>query len=51
MLVLGSPEVTMARLIPFYVPQNFKPPKKQGQPVEQQGKIIEFQSASIKKSA
>ena len=41
----------MARLIPFYVPQNFKPPKNPGQPLEQRGKIIEFQSASIKKSA
>ena len=51
MLVLGSREVTMARLIPFYVPQNFKPPKIQGQPLGQRGKIIEFQSASIKKSA
>jgi len=44
-------EVTMARLIPFYVPQNFKPPKSPGQPLEQRGKIIEFQSAAIKKSA
>ena len=48
MLMLGSREVTMARLIPFYVPQNFKAPKKHGQPLEQRGKIIEFQSASIK---
>ena len=38
----------MARLIPFYVPQNFKPPKNSGQPLEHRGKIIEFQSASIK---
>ena len=49
--MLGSQEVTMARLIPFYVPQNFKPPKNPGQPLEQRGKIIEFHSASIKKSA
>ena len=48
---LGSQEVTMARLIPFYVPQNFKPPKNPGQPLEQRGKLIEFQNASIKKSA
>jgi hypothetical protein len=41
----------MATLIQFYVPQNYKPPKKRGQPLEQLGKIIEFQSASIKKSA
>ena len=41
----------MATLIQFYVPQNFKSPKKQGPPLEERGKIIEFQSASIKKSA
>jgi hypothetical protein len=44
-------EVTMARLIPFYVPQNFKPPKQRWLPLEQRGKIIEFQTAVIKKSA
>jgi hypothetical protein len=49
--MLGSQEVTMARLIPFYVPQNFKPPKNQEQSLEPRGKIIEFQSASIKRSA
>jgi hypothetical protein len=49
--MLGSEEVTMARLIPFYVPQNFKPAKNPDQPPEQRGKIIEFHSASIKKSA
>jgi hypothetical protein len=49
--VLGSRRVTMARLIPFYVPQNFKPPKQCWLPQEQRGKIIEFQSAVIKKSA
>jgi hypothetical protein len=41
----------MARLIPFYVPKNFKPPKQRWLPQEQRGKIIEFQSAVIKKSA
>jgi len=41
----------MARLIQFYAPQNFKPPKRQRGPLEQRGKIIEFQSAAIKKSA
>ncbi len=41
----------MATLIQFYVPQNFKPPKRQWQPLEQLGKIIEFQCASLKKSA
>jgi hypothetical protein len=51
MLVLGSREVTMARLIQFYVPQSFKPPKRRWVPVEQRGKMFEFQSAAIKKSA
>ena len=51
MLVFGSWEVTMARLIQFYVPQNFKPPRRQWLPVEKRGKIIEFQSVAIKKSA
>jgi hypothetical protein len=40
----------MARLIPFYVPQNFKPPKNPGQTLDQRGKVIEFQTASTKKS-
>ena len=51
MLALDSQGVTMAKLIQFYVPQNFKPPKRQWQPLEQRGKIIEFESASIRKSA
>ena len=41
----------MAKVIQFYVPQNFKPPKRQWQPLEHRGKIIEFESASIRKSA
>lgn len=41
----------MARLIEFYVPQNFKPAKQRWLPFEERGKIIEFQSALIKKSA
>ena len=41
----------MAKLIQFYVPQNFKPPKRQWQPPEQRGKLIEFESVSIRKSA
>jgi len=49
--VLGSEEVTMTRLIQFYVPQNFKPPKRQWESLEQRGKIIEFQGAVVKKSA
>ena len=42
MLALDSQGVIMAKLIQFYVPQNFKPPKRQWQPQEQRGKIIEF---------
>ena len=49
--MLGWEEVTMARLIQFYVPQGFKPLKRQWVHLEQRGKIIEFQSAAIKKSA
>jgi hypothetical protein len=41
----------MARLIEFYVPQNFKPKKERWLPLEQRGKIIEFQRAVIKKTA
>ncbi|HEV2729075.1 MAG TPA: hypothetical protein VGV15_03505 [Terriglobales bacterium] len=41
----------MARLIQFYVPQNFKLPRRQLLPAEERGKIIEFQNAAIKKSA
>ena len=41
----------MARLIEFYVPQKFKPAKQRWLPHEQGGKIVEFRSASIKKSA
>lgn len=41
----------MARLIQFYVPENFKPPKTLWKPADDRGKIIEFQNAAIKKSA
>jgi hypothetical protein len=41
----------MARLIVFYVPQKFKPAKQPWLSQKQRGKIIEFQSAVIKKSA
>jgi hypothetical protein len=41
----------MAQLIEFYVPQKFKPAKQRWLPLEQRGRIIEFQSAVIKKSA
>ena len=40
----------MAQLIEFYVPQSFKP-KQRWVPSEQRGKIIEFQTTVIKKSA
>ena len=38
-------------VIQFYVRQNFKLPKKYWQRLDQRGKIIEFESASIRKSA
>ncbi len=40
----------MSRLIPFYIPQSFIPPKRQWRAPEQRGKIIEFQRTAIKKS-
>jgi hypothetical protein len=45
-------EDVMAKLIEFYVPANFQPPKKRWTPEDLRGKIIEFQAASItRKSA
>jgi hypothetical protein len=44
-------DLTMAQLIQFYVPPNFKLPKRHWLFLEQRGKIIEFQDAAIKKSA
>jgi hypothetical protein len=41
----------MAKLIEFYVPKNFAVPQRCLQPAEKHGKIIEFPSGSIKKSA
>ena len=49
--MLGSREVNMAKVIQFYVPRNFTLPNRPAQSLEQRGKIIEFHSASIKKSA
>jgi hypothetical protein len=43
--------LVMARLIPFCLPQNFKPPKRHWIPLEYRGKIIEFQSFARKKSS
>jgi hypothetical protein len=41
----------MAHVIQFHVPQDFKPPTRRWVPLEQRGKIIQFQNAAIKKSA
>jgi len=48
---VGRWRFTMARVIQFYVPQNFKPPKKHWLPVRQRGKIIEFHNTAVRKSA
>ena len=40
----------MARVIEFYVPQNFKP-KRQWVPVDQRGKVVEFARPAVKRSA
>jgi hypothetical protein len=40
----------MARVVEFYVPQNFKP-KRQWAPAEQRGKLVEFPRPAVKKSA
>ena len=40
----------MARVIEFYVPQNFKP-KRQWVPADQRGKVVEFPRLAVKKSA
>ena len=44
----------MARLIQFYVPKNFKAPKLRWLrwlPLERRGKVLQFKSAAMKKSA
>jgi hypothetical protein len=41
----------MARLIEFYVPRNFKPPKRQSVTLVKSGKLIEFPRAIGTKSA
>ena len=43
MVVLGEGGRAMARLIQFYVPQSFKPPKRQWVTLDKCGKLIEFQ--------
>jgi hypothetical protein len=40
----------MAKVIEFYVPQNFKPTAR-WVPVDQRGKVIEFPSTEVRKSA
>jgi len=40
----------MARVIEFYVPQNFKP-KRQWVPADERGKMIDFPQPAVKKSA
>jgi len=41
----------MAKLIVFYVPENFQKPKKQWTPEELRGKIINFSAGTVSKSA
>jgi hypothetical protein len=40
----------MAKVIEFYVPQNFKPTAR-WVPADQRGKLIEFPSTEVRKSA
>jgi hypothetical protein len=44
-------EDVMAKLIVFYVPENFQKPKKQWTPEELRGKIIDFHASNTRKSA
>jgi hypothetical protein len=41
-------EAVMAKLIQFYVPAAFQPPKTRWTPAELRGKIIAFQAANRK---
>jgi hypothetical protein len=41
----------MAQLIQFYIPTSFKSPKTRWMPLDQRGKVIEFPTAAMKKSA
>jgi len=51
-VVLGSKEArAMARLIQFYVPQNFKPPKREWVTLDRLGKLIVFPRVAAAKSA
>jgi len=40
----------MARVIEFYVPQNFKP-NRRWVPADQRGKVVEFPRPALKRSA
>ena len=40
----------MARVIEFYIPQNFKPTAR-WVPFDQRGKVVEFPSSPARKSA
>ena len=44
-------EAVMAKLIEFYVPATFQPPKTRWTPAELRGKIIDFNAATSRKSA
>ena len=44
-------EDDMAKLIEFYVPVNFQPPKTRWTPAELRGKVIEFPIAPTRRSA
>jgi hypothetical protein len=44
-------EDDMAKLIEFYVPISFQPPKTRWTPVELRGKVIEFPIARTRRSA
>jgi hypothetical protein len=44
-------EDVMAKMIEFYVPANFRPPKKRWTPEDLRGKIIDFQASITRKSA
>jgi hypothetical protein len=44
-------EDVMAKLIEFYVPANFTPPKTRWTPEDLRGKIIDFHASNTRKSA
>jgi hypothetical protein len=44
-------EDVMAKVIEFYIPANFQPPKQRWTPEELRGRIIDFQVSITRKSA